>query len=126
MQSHLEYAALSLGASSSGTGGMSTVLNFAEQRLILHTGNQLASNFICYFTKLLQLIERLSREFSQYSQIANLYKDVPSNRLKDPLVQVYVDLFPFFQSTARIFTKADAGKDVSDSPFFSGQWPCRD
>lgn len=75
---------------------------------------QLASNIATFFEKLTQTLDRLAKELPQYVLIVQLYETTPStvfsDRIKTSVKQVYADLFKFFQSVTRIFTKKDGSK----------------
>ncbi|OCL08347.1 hypothetical protein AOQ84DRAFT_42671 [Glonium stellatum] len=82
-----------------------TALMWGALRLIL----QLASNFVTFFEKLVTVLERLIESFPQYAMIADLCKDKVSTRMKSHLENVYLDIFQFFQSVARVFTNSRGG-----------------
>jgi hypothetical protein len=74
-----------------------------------HDDGKLASNFSSFFEKLIRLIDQLSDVFPQYKEIANLFPDFKSQRIKRHLEDVYGDLLQFFQIVARIFTTSSGG-----------------
>ncbi|KAJ8109541.1 hypothetical protein OPT61_g7388 [Boeremia exigua] len=83
IQAHPEYAALVWGA----------------MRFLL----QLASNFSAFYDKLIITLERLAAETSQYEGIELEVKIESNARLRNHLEKVYVQLFQFFHTAARVF-----------------------
>lgn len=71
---------------------------------------KLASNFVTFFEKLTKIVERLGAELPQYSLIEKSFLDMPSDRLRELVCKVYIDIFQFFQSVVRVFTKEDGSK----------------
>ncbi|OCL09419.1 hypothetical protein AOQ84DRAFT_375857 [Glonium stellatum] len=81
-------------------------------RLIL----QLANNYVSFFEKLANTLERIALELPQYEVLPKLWKDLnikPSPRLRSSLCRLYVDLFVFFQNVARVFVKKNGGAKKS-------------
>lgn len=76
-------------------------------RLIL----QLASNFTTFFDKLTRTLERLANHIPQYDLVIRMYKgrylDEFAQRIAYSLGEVYMDIFQFLQSVARVFSKED-------------------
>ena len=77
----------------------------------------MASNFVGFFEKLANILERISAAFPQYSEILTYWKlnrnvsqSLVPARLKASLGQVYADLLGFFRSVIRIFTRKDGSK----------------
>ena len=71
-----------------------------------HTARKKFCDF--FFEKLAVTLERISQKPPQYEELAKLFNDhkrQPSQRLKASLCNVHSDLFRFFQSIVRIFTK---------------------
>ena len=69
---------------------------------------QLASNYASFFDKLTQSLARLGHHLPQGQIIEQIYRsqhrqEFPE-RVKSALCQVYVDIFEFLQSVARVFT----------------------
>ena len=77
--------------------------------------HKLAGNFTTFFEKMAMSISQVAAELPQYEEIERLYNTNIQPRLKASLQEVYVCLFQFFQSIARVFTR----KDGSKSPLVS-------
>lgn len=55
-------------------------------------------------------ISQVAAQLPRYEEIERLYNTNIQPRLKTPLQEVYVCLFQFFQSVARVFTRKDGSK----------------
>jgi hypothetical protein len=85
--SHPEWANVALGA----------------LRLVL----ALATNFTTFFERLTKTIERITKVLPQFDDVLSFVKDQKSNvskRLKDSMLNFYVDLFSFFRAVCRVFS----------------------
>ena len=71
---------------------------------------KLASNFVTFFEKLTKIVERLGAELPQYRLIEKWCLNMPSDKLQESACKVYIDIFQFFQSVVRVFTKEDGSK----------------
>lgn len=74
---------------------------------------QLASNYVTFFEKLANTLQRLGGVIPQYDILLDLWKKEnvqPSPRLRASLINVYRDLFQFFKGVTRIFLRKDGGK----------------
>lgn len=93
-----------MGGISLGPPSMNSFFAFREMKSDLLTFQKLASNFVTFFGKLLDLLDDFTEDFPRYGHIVHLCNDGSSNRLKVSLRNVYVDLFQLFQSIAQVFT----------------------
>lgn len=78
---------------------------------------QLASKFGTFFDKLIENLESLSEVFPSLEGVEALCAQLHSPRLRSHLEKVYIDLFEFFRSVARVFTSKSHGR-ASVSLFF--------
>jgi hypothetical protein len=73
--------------------------------------NKLAANFEIFFEKLANTLVRIGERLPQYGDLVNSARQIPP-RIKSSIIQVYTDIFKFFESVASVFTKNDGSKSV--------------
>ncbi|KAI0442752.1 hypothetical protein F4803DRAFT_550773 [Xylaria telfairii] len=69
---------------------------------------KMASNFVTFFEKLGNVIEKISTRLPLYTEMLELLRknnDTLNNSLRHSFYQFYKDLFEFFACVARVFTK---------------------
>lgn len=108
IQAHPEYAALVWGAMrfllQVSTSAQQTFREWSNS-------SQLASNFSAFYDKLIVTLERLAAEMSQYEGIALEFKIESNARIRNHLEKVYMQLFQFFHTAARVFLSNHSKRD---------------
>ncbi|MCJ1430987.1 hypothetical protein MMC27_000337 [Xylographa pallens] len=86
---------------------------FADNRpRLMKVLQALASNFVGFFDQLGEQLVRISLVIPAYSEILQFDVTSVSDRFRYSLRKFYVDLFEFFKSVARVFTRKNGKKLV--------------
>ncbi|CAH0017351.1 unnamed protein product [Clonostachys rhizophaga] len=59
-----------------------------------------------FFEKLLELLVHLRDAFPRYADVVSLCKDAGSERIRQNVLEVYLDMFEIFQAAVKVFTKS--------------------
>ncbi|CAH0050260.1 unnamed protein product [Clonostachys solani] len=71
-------------------------------RLVL----ELSSRVQTFFDKLLELLVHLRDAFPRYADVVSLCKDAGSERIRQNVLEVYVDMLEIFQAAVKVFAKS--------------------
>ncbi|KAH8589262.1 hypothetical protein B0O99DRAFT_725637 [Bisporella sp. PMI_857] len=71
-------------------------------RLVL----ELSKNLVTFFDRLMELLAQLLSVFPRYEDVTRLCNDENSERIRQNIEEVYVDMLEIFQAAVKVFTRA--------------------